>query len=210
MQKDTRFIIETVAIVYHIANVYYNAAIEEEPQRKTIDIDKRLIARLIGMAKSVTAGLNNNDRAKLEGLTDQMADHYGTPGNGGRIGQIGPRPEDLDIPESAIYSRDEPEKMREIPMWGLWTKLGKTLAVRISGPFACINKEGAITCRDGYLTLDSSGYPYPIDRKTFEQSYANELNEQIAGQCILADEPPKTTAEPAKNKPKKKPKAGKR
>lgn len=205
MQKDTRFIIETVAIITQIGNAHYRPAVEAEPQRQSIEIDRRIVGRLFAMAQNVVAGFNNDERKKLEVMASKLADHYGAQDDGGSIEQLKLDPKELDVPEGAIYSRDEPEKLRAIPKWGIWTKTGKTLAVRINGPFATISKHGVLSCQDGYLALDAEGYPYPIDREVFKNGYANELGEQIAGQCILVDEPaePVKPAKPTGKKAKK-------
>jgi len=190
MQKDTRYILETVAIITQIANAHYKPAVEAEPQRQSVELDRRIVARLVAMAQSVASGLNNKERYDLEVMVNRLANHYGNTEGSSPVAELAVDPKELDVPDSAIYSRDEPEKLRAIPMWGIWTKTGKTLAVRIDGPFACITKEGPLVCRDGYLALDTQGYPYPVSREIFEATYANELGEQIAGKCILADDEP--------------------
>jgi hypothetical protein len=196
MQKDTRYILETVALITQIANAHYKPAIEAEPQRQSVELDRRIVARLVTIAQSVAAGFNNKERYDLEMMTTRLAAHYGDTEHTGPVEELTIDPGELDIPESAIYSRDEPEKLRAIPKWGIWTKIGKTLAVRIDGPFACITKEGPLTCNDGYLVLDAQGYPYPVSREIFETTYANELNEQIAGRCVLPDEGAETAVKP--------------
>ena len=46
-----------------------------------------------------------------------------------------------------------------------------TTAVRIEGPFIVYTREGQLSCKDGYLAIDSGGFPYPIDREEFERIY---------------------------------------
>jgi hypothetical protein len=217
MQKDTRFIIETVAMITQIAKAHYQPAIEDEPQRQTIEVDRRLIGRMIAMAQSEVAGLNNGERRKLEQLAGRLAEHYGNQGPNDRIDRLKLNSEVIDIPDSAIYSRSDAEKMREIPMWGIWTRTGKTLAVRMTGPFACVTANGLVSCKDGYLALDPEGYPYPIERDIFEKSYSNEGNEQISGPAVVVGAVGKCGADTIESADKKlkgmtktKPKAGKR
>ena len=45
----------------------------------------------------------------------------------------------------------------------------------MNGPFACETREGTVICSDGYLAVDSVGYPYPIARTEFEIIY-KEVN----------------------------------
>ena len=52
-----------------------------------------------------------------------------------------------------------------------------TQAVRIDGPFRVKTIDGAfVFCDDGWLALDSRGYPYPINNVVFEESF-----EEIGG-----------------------------
>ena len=46
-----------------------------------------------------------------------------------------------------------------------------TQATRIEGPFEVETTEGELVCQDGYLAVDSRGYPYPIDKEEFEAIY---------------------------------------
>ena len=46
-----------------------------------------------------------------------------------------------------------------------------TKAVKISGDFYVETSEGNMYCKDGYLAVDSRGYPYPIATEEFEQIY---------------------------------------
>lgn len=45
------------------------------------------------------------------------------------------------------------------------------LVRRIEGSFVVINRRGVLICSDGYLALDRSGTPYPIDIADFENKY---------------------------------------
>jgi len=54
------------------------------------------------------------------------------------------------------------------------TKYRKTALVdakRIMGPFECVTREGILVCEDGYLAIDSEGWPYPIAKEEFENIY---------------------------------------
>lgn len=53
----------------------------------------------------------------------------------------------------------------------LWRKRKLTAAVRILGPFSVETQEGVLTCKDGYLAVDSAGWPFPIDLDEFEALY---------------------------------------
>jgi hypothetical protein len=46
-----------------------------------------------------------------------------------------------------------------------------THAVRVIGPFTVQTREGQLFCADGYLAIDSAGYPYPIAAEEFERVY---------------------------------------
>jgi len=61
----------------------------------------------------------------------------------------------------------------------LWRKRKLTAAVRIIGPFSVETQQGILTCPDGYLAVDSAGWPFPINRDEFESLYeaAEEKNE---------------------------------
>lgn len=57
-----------------------------------------------------------------------------------------------------------------------YRKLYKPSAIRMDGPFACVTSEGNVAaCEDGWLAIDSQGYPYPIGAAEFEATY--ELDE---------------------------------
>jgi hypothetical protein len=47
-----------------------------------------------------------------------------------------------------------------------------TSALRIEGTFHCVTSEGNIaSCADGWLAIDSQGYPYPVNSPEFESTY---------------------------------------
>lgn len=49
-------------------------------------------------------------------------------------------------------------------------------AIRMDGPFHCLTSEGNVaSCADGWLAIDSQGFPYPIGAAEFEATY--ELDE---------------------------------
>ena len=51
-------------------------------------------------------------------------------------------------------------------------KTYETPAVRIDGTFYCVTSEGnTVSCTDGWLAVDSSGYPYPINDAEFRRTY---------------------------------------
>ena len=55
--------------------------------------------------------------------------------------------------------------------WNLYRKKVSTKAIRIEGPFEVETTEGVLICGDGFLAIDSRGYPYPIDKAEFENIY---------------------------------------
>ena len=55
--------------------------------------------------------------------------------------------------------------------WGIWRKHALTKALRINGSFQVETTEGTISCQDGYLCVDSRGYPYPVAKDEFEKIY---------------------------------------
>lgn len=56
--------------------------------------------------------------------------------------------------------------------WGLYQKKRLTQAIRIERPFQVETRRGPLTCPDGYLALDSDGWPYPIAKDEFEKIYS--------------------------------------
>lgn len=46
-----------------------------------------------------------------------------------------------------------------------------TRAARVEGEFCAMTQEGPISCKDGYVALDESGYPYPIAYREFHKLY---------------------------------------
>lgn len=49
-----------------------------------------------------------------------------------------------------------------------------TKIARIDGPFEVETREGSVYCPDGYLAIDSKGYPYPVAADEFEAIYEPE------------------------------------
>jgi hypothetical protein len=72
-------------------------------------------------------------------------------------------------------TRDSVARMLDTPMgntsWPLYRKKVMTRALRMDGPFTVETREGTLTCPDGYLAIDSSGWPYPIAADEFEAIY---------------------------------------
>lgn len=80
-------------------------------------------------------------------------------------------PDDVadDAPEGdgSVYSADN------LPD-GSWHEFRKTQpieAMRMSDPFEVETREGRVKCSDGWLAIDSEGYPYPIAAAEFDLSY---------------------------------------
>lgn len=63
------------------------------------------------------------------------------------------------------------ENLLSLSGWGSYRKTRHTQATRISGPFTVETREGVLGCRDGYLAIDSGGWPYPIAKDEFERIY---------------------------------------
>lgn len=55
--------------------------------------------------------------------------------------------------------------------WAQFRKKTLTRALRIDGPFEVETREGTLTCPDGWLAVDSAGWPYPIAADEFERIY---------------------------------------
>lgn len=55
--------------------------------------------------------------------------------------------------------------------WRTYRKTALTKAVRIVGAFTVETSEGPLRCEDGYLAIDSRGYPYPIAYDEFHSIY---------------------------------------
>jgi hypothetical protein len=63
------------------------------------------------------------------------------------------------------------DKVAEITDTQEYAKIRALEAKRIAGPFSCETREGTLVCQDGYLAIDSSGWPYPIAKDEFEKIY---------------------------------------
>jgi hypothetical protein len=67
------------------------------------------------------------------------------------------------------YKRDNLDKVE--PYFEEYRKKVLTKAARIKGPFQTLTREGTLECQDGYLAVDSEGWPYPIAKSEFEAIY---------------------------------------
>lgn len=65
---------------------------------------------------------------------------------------------------------DESNLPREV-QWFDARKHATTRMTRVQGPFRCLTQEGPVLCQDGYLAVDSDGYPYPIAANVFDATY---------------------------------------
>lgn len=63
------------------------------------------------------------------------------------------------------------ENIDHYDVWLRYRKIVTTRAMRVSEPFDAETREGKIGCPDGYVAIDSGGYPYPIARDEFERIY---------------------------------------
>ena len=59
----------------------------------------------------------------------------------------------------------------DVTEFRVYRKKRLTHAVRIHGPFIVETREGKLRCADGWLALDSMGYPYPIATDEFDAIY---------------------------------------
>jgi hypothetical protein len=78
------------------------------------------------------------------------------------------------------------ERMFDTPMgcnWQLWKKKQLTRAMRMRGPFTVETREGPLACPDGWLAIDSQGWPYPIAADEFDAIYerVEDGGEQSSG-----------------------------
>jgi hypothetical protein len=66
-----------------------------------------------------------------------------------------------------VYDRDN------LPTegWGEYRKNHATRAVRVTGPFQVVTREGTLICENGWLALDTNGDPYPIAADVFDLTY---------------------------------------
>lgn len=55
--------------------------------------------------------------------------------------------------------------------WPRWRKRHLTPAIRVEGPFKVETREGTLECPDGWLAVDSEGFPYPIADSEFRRIY---------------------------------------
>jgi hypothetical protein len=81
------------------------------------------------------------------------------------------------------FSREDTPGLRKL-MYGLYNKRRITPAARIEGTFTVVTREGVLSCNDGYLALDTEGYPYPIARPEFEKIYQG-TGEQVSGKAMF-------------------------
>lgn len=83
-----------------------------------------------------------------------------------------PEPEGEREDEAPLFTRDSPMPAAE---FSPWVKRTVTLAKRISGPFRVQTREGVLRCENGWLAVDSHGWPYPIAHDEFTEIYRSAL-----------------------------------
>ena len=70
--------------------------------------------------------------------------------------------------DGVFVTRDELPK----GSYRTYRKCFRPKAIRMTGPFQCLTSEGNVaSCADGWLAIDSQGYPYPIGAAEFEATY---------------------------------------
>ena len=72
-----------------------------------------------------------------------------------------------------VYTKEELDQV-DVTQWLKYRKIKTTRARRIANPFAVQTREGILTCDNGYLCIDSQGYPYPVAKDEFEMIYEFE------------------------------------
>ena len=80
--------------------------------------------------------------------------------------------------ENLLKATHEDIKMRvftRVALCGLdfkeYKKKTVTKLARVDGPFQVETREGLLSCPDGYLALDTQGWPYPIAKDEAERIY---------------------------------------
>lgn len=95
-----------------------------------------------------------------------------------------------DLEEIPTFDRDQ---LPDSTDWQTYRKIPLTRALRISGPFRVRTSESEnepFLCQDGYLAIDSRGYPYAIAADEFEQIYKvaqDRAEEQLRPDCRQED-----------------------
>lgn len=96
-------------------------------------------------------------------------------------------PEDAPAPpEGAVEATDDTFTADNLPEgdWAAFRKTEPIEALRMDGTFTVETREGVVECDDGWLALDSDGFPYPIAADEFENVYEPE---PAAGDDVEAD-----------------------
>jgi hypothetical protein len=70
--------------------------------------------------------------------------------------------------DSEPFSRDN---LPPAEQFARYRKRHLTAATRIDGPFTVCTQEGELSCPDGWLAIDSRGWPYPIAADEFDAIY---------------------------------------
>ena len=55
--------------------------------------------------------------------------------------------------------------------WQYFRKTATTQMARVNGPFVVETLHGSVICQDGWLAVDTAGYPYPIAADEHTNSY---------------------------------------
>jgi hypothetical protein len=67
-----------------------------------------------------------------------------------------------------VYTREDAPRLNG---YSLYRKVLPVTARRMFGPFRVRTREGELLCEDGWLAIDSGGYPYPIADDEFSRIY---------------------------------------
>lgn len=99
------------------------------------------------------------------------------------------------------FSKEDYQEQLKDADWNEYKKKVTTKAVRIEGEFIVATSEGDLRCKDGFLAVDSRGYPYPIATEEFNQIYElveeqpkeeQKAEEQIEEKDPEQEPPPET------------------
>lgn len=73
-----------------------------------------------------------------------------------------------DEPKIPKFAKDDVPDPAD---WPRWRRRQLTPAIRVVGPFQVVTQHGTVQCDDGWLAVDSEGFPCPIAADVFAQTY---------------------------------------
>ena len=67
------------------------------------------------------------------------------------------------MPRDQMFDKSQPHTMPAKDEFKAYRRTKLVVdAIRIPGPFTVVTREGPLRCDDGWLALDTAGWPYPI------------------------------------------------